>query len=87
MYVRRRNIAAMRDGIKSNILLNCTGIKHSLRKLRKQSQVVKLTINTSNSSIALNGASVISWRASAKHKVEKERSPPDFTWEQSFTSD
>lgn len=35
------------------------------------------TINTSNSSIARNGASVILWRAKAKHNVEKERSPPD----------
>jgi hypothetical protein len=34
------------------------------------------TIKTSNSSIALNGDSVISWRANAKHKVEKDRSPP-----------
>lgn len=36
-----------------------------------------LTINTSNSSIARKGASVISWRAKAKHNVEKERSPPN----------
>lgn len=34
------------------------------------------TINTSNSSIARNGASVISWRERAKHNVEKDRSPP-----------
>lgn len=34
------------------------------------------TINTSNSSIARNGASVISWSARAKHNVEKDRSPP-----------
>lgn len=36
------------------------------------------TMKTSNSSIALKGASVISWSANAKHNVEKERSPPNY---------
>lgn len=36
-----------------------------------------LTINTSNSSIARNGASVISCNAKAKHRVENDRSPPN----------
>lgn len=43
------------------------------------SLAMETTINTSNSSIARNGASVISWSARAKHNVEKERSPPNQT--------
>jgi hypothetical protein len=35
-----------------------------------------LTMNTSNSSMALKGASVIPWRAKVKQSVEKDRSPP-----------